>query len=260
MTHFQNFSSLPPFSPLHLILALFPTFSITDFTSDFTDQFLENLRQPLSRFISSEELRMQLLNLIQGFENNIQIVRGGGSAFNVTGLVANITQRLETLAGRLLGGTNTTRQMCVINVIRQHVNLTAINQVARGLEQIRQGVSAAFRIYNFLQNYNQTVGNFRPLRQCWERLVQLSFCSRCTRNIPPLCSNTCGALVRACYSPFVAGLRGEFNNLWNVTRQVVRATNNTLVQLFNLERQVFQLNIGSLVCGYTIIIISILVL
>ena len=176
---------------------------------------------------------MQLLSLVQGFENNIQIVRGRGSTFNVSGLIANITQRLETLAGSLLGGTNTTRQMCVINVLRQHINLTAINQVVRGLGQIRQGVTTAARIFGFLQNFNRTVGNFQPLRQCWERLVQLSFCSRCTRNIAPLCSNTCGALVRACYSPFVAGLRGEFNNLWNVTRQVVRATNNTLMQLFN---------------------------
>ena len=194
---------------------------------------------------------MQLQTFLQGFQNNIQIVRG--SRFNVSELVANITNRLESLAGRLLGGTNTTRQMCVINVLRQHVNLTAINLVVRGLGQIRNGVSTAFRIYNFLQDYNRTLGNFQPLQECWERLVQLSFCSRCTRNIPPLCSNTCGALVRACYSPFLAGLRGEFNNLWNVTRQVVRVTNNTLMQLFALERQVFEFNFLTLVCVYTFI-------
>ena len=253
MTHFQNCLPFPLFLPFHLCTLSLPlplsAFSVTDFRNDFIDQFLDSLREPLSRFITSGQLRMQVLSLVQGFENNIQIVRGRGSTFNVSELIANITQRLETLAGRLLGGTNTTRQMCVINVLRQHVNLTAINRVGRGLEQIRQGVTTASRIYGFLQNFNQTVGNFRPLRQCWERLVQLSFCSRCTRNIPPLCSNTCGALVRACYSPFLAGLRGEFNNLWNVTRQVVRATNNTLMQLFNLERQVFEFNLLSLVCA-----------
>lgn len=205
---------------------------------------------PLSSFITGQ-LRTQLLRLIQNFRSNIQIVRG--STFNVSGFLTNITQRLEQLAAGALGGGNTTRETCIINFVRQRVNQTVVNLIDDTLEQIRRGISVTSRIRSFLQNYNQTVGNFRPLRQCWERLVQLSFCSRCTRNTPPLCSNTCGALVRACYSPFVAGLRGEFNNLWNVTRQVVRATNNTLMQLFNLERQVFEFDLLSLVCAHTFI-------
>ena len=172
----------------------------------------------------------------------------GGSTFNVSGFLTSVTQRLEQLAAGALGGGNMTRQACIINFIRQRVNQTVVDSVLNTLGQIRRGVSSASRIRDFLQNFNQTLANFRPLRQCWERLVQLSFCSRCTRNIPPLCSNTCGALVRACYSPFLAGLRGEFNNLWNVTRQVVRATNNTLMQLFALEGQVFEFDLGSLVC------------
>ena len=172
----------------------------------------------------------------------------GGSTFNVSDFLTSVTQRLEQLAAGALGGGNMTRQACIINFIRQRVNQTVVDSVLNTLGQIRRGVSSASRIRDFLQNFNQTLANFRPLRQCWERLVELSFCSRCTRNIPPLCSNTCGALVRACYSPFLAGLRGEFNNLWNVTRQVVRATNNTLMQLFALEGQVFEFDLGSLVC------------
>ena len=162
--------------------------------------------------------------------------------------LTNVTQRLEQLAAGALGGGNMTRETCIINFIRQRVNQTVVDLVVNTLEQIRRGVSSASRIRDFLQNLNRTLANFQPLQQCSERLVELSFCSRCTRNIPPLCSNTCGALVRACYSPFLAGLRGEFDNLWNVTRQVIRVTNNTLMQLFALEGQVFEFNLLSLVC------------
>ena len=216
----------------------------TDFTQDFTNQFLAGL--PLSSFITGQ-VRTQLLNLLQTFRTNIQIMRGG-STFDVTDFLTNVTQRLEQLAAGALGGRNMTRETCIINFIRQRVNQTVVNLVANTLGQVRRGVSSASRIRDFLQNFNRTLANFQPLRQCSERLVELSFCSRCTHNIPPLCSNTCGALVRACYSPFLAGLRGEFDNLWNVTRQVIRVTNNTLMQLFALEGQVFEFNLFSLVC------------
>lgn len=135
--------------------------------------------------------------------------------------------------------------MCITNFIQQRINQTALSLVGRGLGQIRRGVTTIVRILTFLQNYRLTLGNFQPLQRCQERLVELSFCSRCTRRIPPLCSNTCGSLIRACYSPVIDGLRGEFDNLWNVAREVVRATNNTLVQLFSEENPIIMFNLLS---------------
>lgn len=144
-----------------------------------------------------------------------------------------------------------TKQMCIANFIQQRINQTALSLVGRGLGQIRRGVTTTVRILTFLQNYNLTLGNFQPLQRCQERLVELSFCSRCTRRIPPLCSNTCGSLIRACYSPVIDGLRGEFDNLWDVARQVVRATNNTLVQLFSEENPLVTFNFAT-VCPVVI--------
>ena len=165
-----------------------------------------------------------------------------GLAYNISAFVQNITDRLLDLAAENFAPGSMTQQTCITSFIRQRINQTALRLVDRDLEQIRRGVTTAVRILTFLQNYNLTLGNFQPLQRCQQRLVELSFCSRCTRHIPPLCSNTCGALIRACYSPFTDGLRGEFDNLWSIARQVVRATNNTLMQIFSEENPIVMFN------------------
>ena len=210
---------------------------LTDFTGDFGDAFRTSL--PLASSFSDQQLRSAVTDLIQTFQSNIMIT---GQSYNISAFIQNVTDRLLTLAAQMLAPANTTQQMCVVNLIRQRINQTAANLVGRGLAQIRRGVTSAVRILTFLRNFNLTLGNFQPLQRCRDRLVQLSFCSRCTGRIPPLCSNTCGALIRACYSPFVDGLRGEFDNLWNVTRQVVRATNITLMQIFSEESPIVMFN------------------
>ena len=69
------------------------------------------------------------------------------------------------------------------------------------------------------------------------KLVELSFCGRCMNRLPPLCIGTCGALVRGCYAPFVTGLERAFNNLWNVSEQIVRTINMNIAELFTNEDQ-----------------------
>ena len=113
-----------------------------------------------------------------------------GQSYNISAFVQNVTDRLLTLAAQMLAPANTTQQMCVVNLIRQRINQTAVDLVGRGLAQIRRGVTSAVRILAFLRNFNLTLGNFQPLQRCRDRLVQLSFCSRCTGRIPPLSAAT----------------------------------------------------------------------
>ena len=218
------------------LLPLRPLFA--DFAGDFVNSFRNSL--PLVSFLPPDQLRNALDTLIENFDGNIMIT---GQSYNISAFLQNVTDRLLTLATQRLDSGDTTRQMCVANFIRQRINQTAVDLVGRGLAQIRRGVTSAVRILTFLRNFNLTLGNFQPLQRCRDRLVQLSFCSRCTGRIPPLCSNTCGALIRACYSPFVDGLRGEFDNLWDVTRQVVHATNTTLMQIFSEENPIIMLDL-----------------
>jgi hypothetical protein len=210
-----------------------------DFTGDFSDAFRTHL--PLTTLFPDSQLRSAVSGLIQNFVDNMMITQG--LAYNVSAFVQNITNHLVDLAAEIFAPGSMTQQTCITSFIRQRINQTALSLVGRHLEQIRRGVTTTARILTFLHNFNLTLGNFQPLQHCQQRLVELSFCSRCMRRIPPLCSNTCGALIRACYSPFVDGLRGEFDNLWSVTRHVVRATNNTLMQLFSEENPLVMFNL-----------------
>lgn len=239
--HPSLLSPLP--SPTPLPPSSFPpspstSFLFADFTGDFSDAFRTHL--PLTTLFPDDQLNSAVSDLIQNFVDNIIITQG--LAYNISAFVQNITNRLVDLAAESFAPESMTQQMCITSFIQQRINQMAFSLVDRDLEQIRRGVTTAVRILMFLRNYNLTLGNFQPLQRCQQRLVELSFCSRCTRRIPPLCSNTCGALIRACYSSFVDGLRGEFDNLWSVTRQVFRVTNNTLMQLFNEENPLVMFN------------------
>ena len=70
-----------------------------------------------------------------------------------------------------------------------------------------------------VDNLSKLDADIFPMK-CVERAIEVSYCGRCTDRIPPLCHNTCGALVRGCFAGFYSGLEGEFNNLWNVVRQL----------------------------------------
>ena len=251
--HSFPFSTLLPFysSPVHpsplshlspLLLPPSPPSTpllFADFAGDFSDAFRTHL--PLTTLFPDDQLHSAVSGLIQNFVDNIMITQG--LTYNISAFIQNITNRLVDLAAESFAPGSMTQRTCITSFIWQRINQTALSLVDRDLEQIRRGVTTAVRILMFLHNYNLTLGNFQPLQRCQQRLVELSFCSRCTHRIPPLCSNTCGALIRACYSPFIDGLRGEFDNLWSVTRQVVRATNNTLMQLFSDENPLVMFNL-----------------
>lgn len=217
-----------------------PFSSYTDFTGEFSDAFRTHL--PLTTLFPSEQLHSAVSGLIQNFIDNIIITQG--MTYNISSLVQNVTNHLLDLAAETFAPENVVQQTCITSFIQQRMNRTALTLVNNDLEQIRRGITTTVRIHLFLQNYILSLAqSFQPLQQCQQKLIELSFCSRCTQLISPLCSNTCGALVQACYSPIIDGLRGEFDNLWTVTRQVVRATNNTLIQLFSEEKHLIKFSL-----------------
>ena len=87
------------------------------------------------------------------------------------------------------------------------------------------------------------------LQECVTRFIDLAFCSRCVRATPPLCFNTCNALLRACYSPYYTVLNRQYNQLWNVVQRTVQVANSTVQGLLTGESVI--LNIDSIVsCNY----------
>ena len=178
--------------------------------------------------INFEQLNATVGTIIQGFVQNL-------STINVSQLITQISTAIGTAAGQLVAGGNRTIETYVLRLILDNVNQTDIAILVRGLTTVQRAVNSLNRIAAFLYRYRMNTKFMFP-RDCVRRFVELNFCARCTRRVPPLCSNTCGALFRGCLSPYYTVLSRQFDVLWNVSRQVLRITNNTLQTLFMNER------------------------
>ena len=155
--------------------------------------------------------------------------------FNVTQFAVDVITALGNAAGRALA-TNLTTRVCVLNAIRNNINQMDVTLITNAIERVRRSFTVLNGMANFLYRYTETT-RFRFPGICLRRFVELNFCARCTRQIPPLCSNTCGALLRGCLSSYYSGLARQFDVLWNVSRQVLRISNETLQTVFSEERQ-----------------------
>ena len=158
-------------------------------------------------------------------------------ALNLTQVVNDIITALGSAAGQHLNRQNNmTIQACIVNAIRNNVNQSDVMLVIRTIEELRRAFTVLDRSAKFFHQYIESLP-FQFPRNCVRRFVELNFCARCTQKTPPLCSNMCGALVRGCLSAYYSALSRQFDILWNVSRQVVTVTNNTLQTLFLEERQ-----------------------
>ena len=156
--------------------------------------------------------------------------------FNATQFTIDVLDNLANAAANGLAPTNRETSMCIVNAVKSNVNLTDVALIVRAIDRIRRAFTVIVRASSFLYSY-ATNTEFRFPSNCVRRFVELNFCARCRGQTPPLCSNTCGALVRGCLSSYYSALSQQFDILWNVSRQVLTITNETLHTLFNEERQ-----------------------
>ena len=140
---------------------------------------------------------------------------------------------------------NQTQRICVGVQIRNTINQTAIRQLINRIGQLRRISTSLYRILRWYRStFLQRLANFRPLEQCVARFITLR-CAACSQqNIPMVCRPRCGALVRGCLSPFNQGLRGQFNILWNVTRQIVFRGSRILEEIGSGERNFLNVDIS----------------
>ena len=102
---------------------------------------------------------------------------------------------------------------------------------ATALQQVRRVLASIELLQQFLQNFTNNVAGFRPLQQCVDAVVQLNTCGRCVARRPPFCHNVCGAIARACYSPFNDAVKDELEQLWEVVRRILDAATDALSDL-----------------------------
>ena len=200
------------------------SFHVTlDFTTDFADDFIDSL--PLGVYLDSDALD----DAVEMFEDNVIIV--DTSDYSVENFVDQIFVALKEFG--INGSTDATHIMCVENAVDANKNEDEVTKFVDALEEVRESLTTACGLVDFLTSYSETLGGFEPLPECITALIEASFCGRCTRNIPPLCLNTCGAIIRGCFSSFYAGLEGEFDNLWTVASDVLGVTDTALKEIFN---------------------------
>lgn len=198
----------------------------------FRDSFIGSL--PMIRgAVGFEQLNATAGTTIMGFVENLQTA-------NVSQFISNVNNAIAGAAGQLLSGGNQDIRMCVRQLIVNSVNQSDIAILIHGLMTVQRALNSLDRIADFLYRYRMNTV-FRFPQNCVQRFVELNFCARCTRRIPPLCSNTCGALFRGCLSPYYTVLSRQFDILFNVSRQVLRVTNNTLQTLFMNERNLINI-------------------
>ena len=176
--------------------------------------------------------------MIETFLDHL-IISDTSRDFATSGFVQNIIIAITNAVGNAVSlGLNDTIQNCVAQQLNSSVNNTARSIMASQLETIRKGVTSLRNFEQFYRNYIQNK-DFKFPSNCIDRLIDISFCDRCKKEIPPLCSNTCGALIRGCYSPYYDALPKQFNILWNVSHQVLDVVNSTLCGLFSEGQRLF---------------------
>jgi hypothetical protein len=181
-----------------------------------------------------------LYGVVIRFVNQITdnlVIDGSTRSLNLNEVVNGIITSLGEAAVQRFSRNSTNARVCILNAIQNNLNQTDIQLVIRAIEDVRRAFTVLQRSVNFFQQYVNGL-QFRFPRNCVRRFVELNFCARCTQKTPPLCSNTCGALVRGCLSAYYSALSRQFDILWDVSRQVVMITNDTLRTLFFEERQV----------------------
>lgn len=166
---------------------------------------------------------------------NSLFVSDSTSIFNISQL---FTVPISATIGNLLGESDTTR-MCVQNHIRKSVNQTNSDHLATLLGMLSKGQRALSKMDEYLSR-NITNNLFILPDNCVKVFIELNFYNRCSsQSTAPVCSNSCGALIRGCYSPYHTALSHQLDTFLDVSQQVLETINGTLKTLFSGKFDLF---------------------
>lgn len=210
----------------------------TDFNTTFRKRWILFFPNP-GGLIRVSQLPEIYDTLVNDLLNNLTISDTTWSFNTSTFVNQSIVNALANAAANLHYQGNDTIRICILQQLVSSVNATAYSVMARQLETIRRGLTSLRNIEHFLRNYSQNTSLKFP-SQCVNQFVNISFCGRCNEEmVPPLCSRTCGALIRGCYSPYYEALPDQFNILWDVSQQVLDVVNSSLRGLFAEGQRLF---------------------
>ena len=202
----------------------------TDFKEDFTENLLLNL--PFSDRL--DHTNPLIRNILRFLADNFEIEDIDNDDFDVRNFIESLLDAVVDSTARNFGQTVSTVQ-CITRVIRSLVNRNAVGAITSQLQQIRRAITALMEISRFLEQQRDRLQNAQLLEECVATLVNIAFCSRCTRKTPPMCFSTCNALLRGCYSPYYTALNGQYLPLWTEVRRIVELANDTVEDILSGE-------------------------
>ena len=202
----------------------------TDFKEDFTENLLLNL--PFSDRL--DHTNPLIRNILRFLADNFEIEDIDNDDFDVRNFIESLLDAVVDSTARNFGQTVSTVQ-CITRVIRSLVNRNAVGAITSQLQQIRRAITALMEISRFLDQQRDRLQNAQLLEECVATLVNIAFCSRCTRKTPPMCFSTCNALLRGCYSPYYTALNGQYLPLWTEVRRIVELANDTVEDILSGE-------------------------
>ncbi len=210
---------------------------------DLGGRFVEGLTES---FATASPLPFDVLSLIENqisasLITNLDIQ--ANSDFNIDNFVSGILDSLSQGFASFLSIVPGVQQ-CIQGVLTGLVNSDVQALVDRSILIVRQSYTVLLRIRDFLLRLANP--DFRPVQGCIEELARLSYCGRCTQQIPPLCRGTCNNVVRGCLSPIYTAYQSDFNRIWQYSRNIINNLKTSIAELFAEEGRIIN-NLESLV-------------
>lgn len=208
---------------------------------DLSNEFLTEMATsfPLVNNLNATAIATIFGDLSNSLRSNF-IIDSTSDSFSTAEFVDALVDRIISQAASLLGSTELQRG-CIVRIVQESVKMDSLGVLSRSIQLVRQSLSSLIRIRQFLATYRLGLSTSTPVRGCVERFAELSFCGRCTKRIPPLCRNTCNAIVRGCLSPYYTGLFNDFSQLWNTSAKIITKLNTTIIELFDEEAEIINL-------------------
>ncbi len=211
-------------------------YSLHSPTADFTDgEFFEDFFARLPLPVTDEDDRDDIEAVFEALGSNLEIV--ADDSFIPAVFVNDVLNAVRAVAVETFSSGNNT--MCLQRVIDELINDVAVGGLVQSVTVWREAVTTLEKIERYFETFltelerDYDPANDETFEAIVRDIVRRSFCGRCTRNIPPLCINVCGALARAAYSPFFTQFRSGFQALWNVVARDVQIVISVTAEFFD---------------------------
>ena len=218
------------------ILCLF--FRPTDFDNGFVEALLKALPVPDTFYINKSD--PEIARSFQDLRDNFVIRSGRPDVFDTGVFYEDFLDSVVDFAVRQEGLNHV--QHCIKRAFQDLLNEDVVDSIAEQLKQLRRALSALKRVGIFLESQRNRLENVTISNVCVENYITTVFCRRCTEDTPPLCLDTCNALLRGCFSPYYTALKEQYAPLWTQVKRIAGIVRDTVRNITLTESKLLDID------------------